>query len=293
MCGIQVEKVLVDTFILSPIAEEVSVSSSGLPEHIQLDFGNATTTEAISAQKEWLLERNKLIQPARSPTLPEDANRIFTPLKLPSWAEVLRSYPNEEVALFMLRGIAQGFRIGFIPSSTSLRSAARNLEGALTHPQVVEVYLKEELSLGKVVGPLPPSLYTGCHVSRFGVIPKGHQQEKWRLIVDLSFPKGHSINNGIPKPLCSLKYISIDDAVQKILHYGKGMLLAKIDIKVPLGFYPCIHWTDICCGRCGTTHCILIPAFHLVYARHPSCSICWQTCWHGYWNKKGSRHYTT
>ena len=103
---------------------------------------------------------------------------MSTPLKLPSWAEALRSYPNEEVALFMLRGIAQGFRIGFIPSSTSLRSAAWNLEGALTHPQVVEVYLKEELSLGRVVGPLPPSLLAGCHVSRFGVIPKGHQQEK-------------------------------------------------------------------------------------------------------------------
>ena len=219
------------------------VSSSGLPEHIQLDFGKATTTEAISAQKEWLLEWNKLIQPARSPTLPEDANRMSTPLKLPSWAEALRSYPNEEVALFMLRGIAQGFRIGFIPSSTSLRSAARNLEGALTHPQVVEVYLKEELSLGRVVGPLPPSLHAGCHVSRFGVIPKGHQQEKWRLIVDLSYPKGHSINDGIPKHLCSLKYISIDHAVQKILHYGKGTLLAKIDIKSAFRLLP-VHPLD-------------------------------------------------
>ena len=174
-------------------------------------------TDTISAQKEWLLEWSKLIQPVKSPPLPDNANKISTPLKLPAWAEALRNYPNEEVVLFFLTGIAHGFRIGFIPSSTSLKSAAQNLEGASSHPQEVEEYLREEVNLGRVIGPLPPPLQTSCHISRFGVIPKGHQPNKWRLIVDLSFQKGHSINDGIPKHLCSLKYISIDNAIQKIL----------------------------------------------------------------------------
>ena len=55
-----------------------------------------------------------------------------------------------------------------------------------------------KVSLGRVVGPLSPLLQTSCHISRFGVIPKGHQPNKWHLIVDLSFPKGRSINDGIP-----------------------------------------------------------------------------------------------
>ena len=86
-------------------------------------------------------------------------------------------------------------------------------------------------------------MQSSCHISRFGVIPKGHQPNKWRLIVDLSFPKGHSINDGIPKHLCSLKYISIDDAVQEILAHGRGAILAKIDIKSAFRLIP-VHPSD-------------------------------------------------
>ena len=34
-------------------------------------------------------------------------------------------------------------------------------------------------------------------MSRFGVISKPHQPGKWRLITDLSSPKGASVNDGI------------------------------------------------------------------------------------------------
>ena len=101
--------------------------------------------------------------------------------------------------LFFLTGIAHSFRIGFIPSSTSLKSATWNLEGPSSHPQMVEEYFREEVSLGRVIGLLLPSLQTSCYISRFGVIPKSHNPNKWHLIVDLSFPKGHSINDSIPK----------------------------------------------------------------------------------------------
>ena len=83
-------------------------------------------------------------------------------------------------------------------------------------------------------------MQSSCHISRFGVIPKGIQPNKWRLIVDQSFPKGHSINDGIPKHLCSLKYISIDDAVQEILAHGRGTILA---IKSPFRLIP-VHPSD-------------------------------------------------
>ena len=175
--------------------------------------------------------------------LPESISVVSTPLRLPAWAEALREYPDEEVALFFLSGIAHGFRIGFMPKSTLLKSARQNLEGALSHPEVVEDYIKEEVRLGRVVGPIRPSLRSSCHISRFGVIPKGHQTNEWCLIVDLSFPKGHSINDGIPKHLCSLKYISIDDAVQEILSHGRGAILAKIDIKSAFRLIP-VHPLD-------------------------------------------------
>lgn len=45
-------------------------------------------------------------------------------------------------------------------------------------------------------------------MSRFGVIPKSHQPGKWRLIVDLSYPEGKSVNDGIDPNLMSLNYAS-------------------------------------------------------------------------------------
>ena len=67
-------------------------------------------------------------------------------------------------------------------------------------------------------------------MSRFGVIPKPHQPVKWRLITDLSSPKGQSVNDGVAPSSCSVSYASIDDAVRCILSLGVGALLAKFDI---------------------------------------------------------------
>lgn len=51
----------------------------------------------------------------------------------------------------------------------------------------------------------------------------------------------HSINDGIPKVLYGLSYITIDDTINKILELGANTLLAKIDIKSafrPLPVHP-------------------------------------------------------
>jgi len=66
-----------------------------------------------------------------------------------------------------------------------------------------------ELSLGRISGPYPPSRCPGVHLNRFGVITKNHQQDKWWLITDLSYPSGSSVNDSISSQLCSLKNLTI------------------------------------------------------------------------------------
>ena len=56
--------------------------------------------------------------------------------------------------------------------------------------------------------------------------------------LDLSFPKGKSVNDGIPEDLCSLYYITIDDAIQHIIKLGRGTLLAKVDTKSAFWLLP-------------------------------------------------------
>ena len=140
-----------------------------------------------------------------------------------------------------MQGIHHGFWLGFAYSAVKLRSASRNMRSAEENPEVVEQYLAKECGLGRVVGPLEPDVR--IHVSQFGVIPKSHQPGKWRLIVDLSAPKGFSVNDGIPSELCSLSYASVDDAVQRIMSYTRGALLAKLDIESAYRIIP-VHPDD-------------------------------------------------
>ncbi len=70
---------------------------------------------------------------------------------------------------------------------------------------------------------------TPVHTSPFGVIPKKSGINRWRLI--LSSPLGHSVNDGIEKELASLSYVSVDEVVQRVLRWGRGTLLAKMDVR--------------------------------------------------------------
>ena len=45
-----------------------------------------------------------------------------------------------------------------------------------------------------------------------------------------SGPRGASVNDGIEKELCSLKYVYVDEAIREVLALGQGTQLAKFDI---------------------------------------------------------------
>ena len=93
------------------------------------------------------------------------------------------------------------------------RSAAHNIQSATTHPEPIEKYIREEVSAGRIIGPLSSHWRQSVHVSRFGVIPKPHQPGKWRLITDLSSARGFSVNDVVSSELCSLSYTSVDNAL--------------------------------------------------------------------------------
>ena len=175
--------------------------------------------------------------------VPPEATAITSPLVAKNWETLLASHPNAQLTDFFIKGILQGFRIGFKQPLKSLVSAKRNLNCALQHPDTVEEYLTDEIAHGRVAGPFQKEVTPAAHISRFGVIPKHHQPNKWRLIIDLSHPVNCSVNGGIPKELCSLTYITVDSAIQHIQRVGQGTLLAKIDIKSAFRLLP-VHPAD-------------------------------------------------
>ena len=185
----------------------------------------------------------QLDQCKRTGSVVEILQKVTTPLKHEEWQQMLQSHPNQALVQYIMSGITHGFRIGFQYGKASCRSAKCNMLSAETNPEVVTAYLQEEVTLGRVLGPLPTGSVPGVQVSPFGVIPKGHTPGKWRLIVDLSSPTGNSVNDGIAPDLCSLSYISVDDISGVIASVGKGALLAKVDIKSAYRIMP-VHPED-------------------------------------------------
>ena len=172
-------------------------------------------------------------------------NSVTTPLRLPAWEVALRAHPDRAFARYLLSGIKDGFKIGF-NRRAPLKLAIRNMPSAIEHPEVIQAYLDKECALGRILGPfrgdellkLPP-----CHINRFGVIPKGHNTGRWRLITDLSYPPGESVNDGIDPALCSLSYISVEQVAAVAAGYGEGALMAKIDIESAYRLIP-VHPHD-------------------------------------------------
>ena len=173
---------------------------------------------------------------------PPVCNRVTTPLVYAEWASQLKFHPDIQFRDYILEGIINGFHIGFDPSKSQCVSAKRNMRSALQHSSVVEEYLEKEISMHRIVGPLGGSV-VGVHINKFGVIPKNHQPGKWRIIVDLSYPDKASVNDGISQELCSLSYVSVDDAVKQILELGPGTMLAKLDVQSAYRIVP-VHPAD-------------------------------------------------
>ena len=143
-----------------------------------------------------------------------------------------------------MQGLEKGFRIGFDYSQSKLRKNGSNLLSAvLKQEEVVAAYTKEEVSMGRLAGPLPQEMAARVHTSPMRVIPKGHIPGKWCLMVDLSNSAGSSIDDGINQSWCSLSYISVYNVTKIIARMGRGTLLGKLDIKNAYRIVP-VHPDD-------------------------------------------------
>ena len=86
-----------------------------------------------------------------------------------------------------------------------------------------------EVSRGHTAGPFTTPPLEALHCSPLGSAPK--KEGKVRLVLDLSSPRGCSINEGIAKDEYSVEYSLFDDAVHMVQSLGTGACMAKADIR--------------------------------------------------------------
>ena len=142
-------------------------------------------------------------------------------LPIQKWHPFLASIPDQQMAGFLERGIRYGFIIGF-NRDRPLKPASSNMLSVKERPEIVTRYIAEEVAAGR----LRPS--PAAQISPIGLIPETNKPDKFRMIVDLSSPKGMSVND---KEACSFHYASVAEAARRIVACGQGALMAKLDLK--------------------------------------------------------------
>ena len=122
------------------------------------DMGKVFITTKPLPYEKWIQEwTSQPTEPANTLQVPAASTRITSPLILDNWRIMLAKYPNTPLVNFFISGIQEGFRLGFTPCTTRVKSAKRNLQCAVEHPEVVESYLADEghWAVFQVHSPIP------------------------------------------------------------------------------------------------------------------------------------------
>ena len=154
------------------------------------------------------------------------------------WRECLKDYPDRVICDYLEFGWPVGFVRDFLPVFD-----IRTHRGALNVPDMVSNYLDNELRLGQVAGlfkNLP--FQDGFVLSPLNTVAKRDSDER-RVILDLSWPCGSSVNDGIPsdsflgEPI-ALTYPTLDDIADAIVAAGPGCMIYKRDLRKAYRQFP-------------------------------------------------------
>ena len=154
-------------------------------------------------------------------------------LNIPLWRQYLHDYHDARICDFL----EYGWPVGYDYSTQGFPvSQLRNHQGALLFPDAIDSYLQNEICRNAVLGPFETNPFS-CPValSPLNSVPK-HDSAERRIIVDLSWPAGTSVNDGISSSSylgedISLTYPTVDSIASLIWSVGTGCLLYKRDLK--------------------------------------------------------------
>ena len=154
---------------------------------------------------------------------------VSSQLKIENWELLLRDYWDQQLLQFFKYGFPLGFN-----RNCPLQCDIGNHKSANEFPLDVQAYLDEELEHGAIAGPFKDVPIKNCHISPFMTHPKANSDTR-RVIIDLSWPKGYSVNDGVDKSTYMgtdfhLTFPTIDDLTTELVKLGRGAHLYKIDV---------------------------------------------------------------
>ena len=175
-------------------------------------------------------------------------------LNIHAWRAFMQNSPHAGIVDFLEFGWPVGYMADMAPQAIN-----KNHASALAYPQHVDAYIAEELQRPSMLGPFKVSPFKfGLHCSPLMTRPKRATPTCRRIIMDLSWPPGYSVNDGIPKhsylgTVYKLCFPTIDNLIDSLLQHGKHSTVFVADLSAayrnlrsdPLSWpYLGLEWQD-------------------------------------------------
>ena len=125
------------------------------------------------------------------------------------------------ITQYLVKGFKEGFSLCY-KGDKCVQRRAPNLKLRVGSPIELWNKVMTEVKAGRYAGPFEEPPFQHFIQSPIGLVPKD-KGKKTRLIFHLSYPKnGNSVNSGIPKHLCTVKYPDFNDAIQLCIQVGQS-----------------------------------------------------------------------
>lgn len=155
---------------------------------------------------------------------------VQSELNCPEWEARLANYHDDKLCDLLKNGWPLGFNMDKPPQSVT-----ENHSSAMNHLPHVRKFIDVELGCNAILGPFTDVPFSPWfRVSPIMTHPKRDSTER-RIILDLSFPVGHGVNEGISTndhlgSDITYSLPNINDLTHIIKTNGKGALLSKADL---------------------------------------------------------------
>ena len=174
------------------------------------------------------LEAHKIIKATKTPNYMKCRIPVQSGLNIKAWRAHLSNYWDQQLCDLLEFGFPLDFEWNCILNSTEI-----NHTSAIQNSQHISHFIQEEIDYNAMLGPFD-SKPIHMHVSPLLVRDKQNSNSK-RTIMDLSWPRGASVNDGVKKDVYlgteyDLRYPSVDTITNSLKNLGTSAQMYKIDI---------------------------------------------------------------
>ena len=181
-----------------------------------------------SDQVQWAIQAHTIVAESHCPNYQGARIKVPTDLKINNWRTLCANFEDQ----LLLEYLEYGFPLCINKQALTYNVNVDNHPSASAFPRDIEAYFRKEVQHNAIVGPCA-NIPFPVHYSPLLSRPKANDTR--RVIVNLSFPYGDSVNECIPNDWYDgapyeLKYPSLDNIVGTIEELGPDVLLSKIDV---------------------------------------------------------------